>query len=134
MLLPFDHVWIGDLEFIILFPKEQAHVEDIRCRTWHALDMHMNKVTIQERDMIKIPSQCTRDGEWIYKPIFYREKITNDHFERCEIFNLDASEPKVNGQYKEDGRVWNWDLCSMTVYSGSEKWNLRVMTCGGVWL
>lgn len=135
MLLPFDHVWIGDMEFILLFPNKAARVGDRQCHEWRALDvLYSIRVIIRDYDMVKIPSQCSRYGTRIHKPVFYRERIIDGHFERCEILNLHMVQNETRGEYEEDGRLWDWDLCSMTVHSCPEKWDLRVMTPGGVWL
>lgn len=138
MLYPFDHVHVGDVEFILWYRGENVHFDGTRPARWTALDMYMNKVGLEAADMTVLPSQCTNDGIWIHRPRFYRDKFQDGRWLRHAVHNVtmynSVREGHTHGQFEEDGVVWKWDTRALFMSSGSEKWLLRIMTPGGVWL
>jgi len=138
MLHPFDHVHVGYVEFILWYKTKNMRADGHGPGRWTAMDMYMNKVGLEAADMTALPSQCTSDGIWIHQPRFYREKIHDGRWLRHAVHNASMSssirEGHTHGEFEESGVVWKWDTRSLSMTSGSEKWLLRIMTPGGVWL
>lgn len=132
---PFDHVCIGDVEFILHQRCDAKSSNDVK---WKAFDMNLMPVTISESDCTLLPSQCTRDGEWIHKPVFFFEKYVDGKWIRHELddknVSKDVCEGLCEGSFVDANGVWKWNIDTMRSYNGSGEWFIRVMTTGGVWI
>jgi len=135
-MYPFDHVCIGDVEFILR--RRCGQENNARGVSWKAFDMNGLRVTISESDCTLLPSQCTRHGVWVHGPVYFREKYVDGECSRQELSNSefvnDVREGRVSGSFRDGTATWNWNIDSMCVCDGPEEWNLRVMTPGGAWL
>lgn len=136
MLYPFAHVSVNDMEFILRHRVRQP--DPSKGVAWHAYDMYMNKVTISESFMRPLPSQCTFRGEWLHVPKFYIERKQGSGWTRHPLKHTTLAgcvrRGCRTGQFHMHGKTWTWSTESMDAFHDSERWLLRVMTPGGIWI
>lgn len=136
-MYPFDHVSIGDVEFILWYRPSERFAGPPG-RQWYALDMHMNQVGLWESCCTVLAPCCERHGRLIQSPVFFREMNVDGVCSRHEIRDTsmisDIRSGKTQGKFEEAGKTWLWNIRTLKIHSGSEHWLLRTMTPGGVWL
>ena len=134
----FDHVCIGDVEFVLLFRLDEKRAGTCDGVRWCALDMYMNRVGISEADTCRLPSQCTWHGKWVETPRYYRERCVDSVWAREQVTHSKMAQAirdgDTSGTFAADGKTWTWNTRTMEICCGDERWLLRVMTPGGVWL
>jgi hypothetical protein len=133
---PFDHVMLNNWEFMLW--HRNVPLSDKDEPDWWALDPYNNKVGILERNLVYLPSKCTYYGERVTEARFFGEFFHNKEWTQFEIKNKEMISSVKNGitkgEFIENGVVWEWNTVDLTLFRGTQRWLLRVMTPGGKWL
>ena len=72
MLFPFDHITIGDMEFVLHYRHIGVSLSGPNSLEWHAIDVYGNDVVVRERDMVKLPPMAYDGDKKLFQPTFYR--------------------------------------------------------------
>jgi hypothetical protein len=135
MLLPFDHITIGDMEFVLHYRHVGVSLSGPNSLEWHAIDVYGNDVVVRERDMVKLPPMAYDGDKKLFQPTFYR--YCKDSFERINSTILSdcvASGVQSGSFLDSDGCEWHWDIPKRTIESQSKKYALEVFSTGGWWI
>jgi len=135
---PFDHVMLNNWELMLWYKNEEEPFFNRSEPEWWALDPYDNKIGVSERHLELLASQCTYYGELVTEARFFGELFANNEWQQFEIKNNKMISAVKNGSTKgefiEKGVIWKWDTQDLSLFRGTQRWLLRVMTPGGRWL
>jgi len=135
MLLPFDHVLIEDVEFVLHHRHIGSPMFGGNHAEWKAIDKYGNKVGIRDVFMKKLPPYLIKGLTSLQEPTFF--KVKGEKWERFESKRMcaDINASQLSGTFiGDDGHEYMWDVRDFTLKTDRDTYALHVLTRGGWWL
>ena len=135
MFVPFDHVTIGGMEFVLHYKHTDKPMIGLDYPEWHAIDIYGNEVVVREKEMVKLPAMAYDGDKRLFEPTFYR--LTEDTFDRTNSIILSvcvATGVQSGSYYDTEGCQWHWNIPKLTINSNNQKCTLEVFSTGGWWI